>query len=75
MLMPWCSGICWVKGTMSLSVTVKVPLKPQNVMYAGLQQTTDMETAFIKRLNLRKAGVRRGKGGERVSPIKYILTL
>jgi arginase len=36
--------------------TVKVPVKPENVMYAGLQQTTDMETAFIKRLNLRKAG-------------------
>ena len=35
---------------------VKRPIKPRNVMYAGLQETSDMETAFIERLGLRKAG-------------------
>ncbi|RMO77663.1 Arginase/agmatinase/formiminoglutamase [Pseudomonas syringae pv. primulae] len=35
---------------------LKRPIKPANVMYAGLQETQAMETAFIKRLGLRSAG-------------------
>lgn len=35
---------------------VKRPIKPANVMYAGLQETMDVETALIKRLGLRSAG-------------------
>ncbi|RMV71897.1 Arginase/agmatinase/formiminoglutamase [Pseudomonas caricapapayae] len=35
---------------------VKRPIKPANVMYAGLQDTLEAETAFIKRLGLRSAG-------------------
>ncbi|MFA1029219.1 Arginase/agmatinase/formiminoglutamase [Pseudomonas syringae pv. helianthi] len=35
---------------------VKCPIKPANVMYAGLQDTLEAETAFIKRLGLRSAG-------------------
>lgn len=34
---------------------VKRPLKPQNVMYAGLQETMPVETALIERLGLSKA--------------------
>ena len=33
-----------------------MPIKPQNVMYAGLQETLDVETAFLERHGLRKAG-------------------
>lgn len=35
---------------------VKRPLKPENVMFAGLQPTLDVETAFITRLGLKHAG-------------------
>jgi arginase len=34
---------------------VKKPIKPTHVMYAGLQQTMDVETELIKRLGLRYA--------------------
>ncbi|RMS31993.1 arginase family protein [Pseudomonas ficuserectae] len=34
---------------------VKRPIKPANVMYAGLQETLEVESAFIKRLGLRSA--------------------
>jgi arginase len=44
------------EGDREFAGTVKVSLKPQNVMFAGLQPTTVMETEFIERLNLRKAG-------------------
>lgn len=35
---------------------VKRPIKPENIMYAGLQQTLEFETAMIQRLGLRSAG-------------------
>lgn len=43
-------------GDEDFSSAVKLPLKPQNVMYAGLQQTLPMETELIARLGLAKAG-------------------
>lgn len=43
------------EGDPDFARAVKRPLKPANVMYAGLQQTKDVETATIKRLGLRSA--------------------
>ena len=43
------------EGDRDFLASVNVPVKPENVMYAGLGKTSDMETAFIQRLNLRKA--------------------
>lgn len=43
-------------GDPELAAQVKEPIKPQNIMYAGLQETSEMETAFIKEHGLRKAG-------------------
>ncbi|QOL13457.1 arginase family protein [Dickeya dianthicola] len=44
------------EGDHEFADTVEVPVKPENVMFAGLGPTTDMETKFIKRLDLKKAG-------------------
>lgn len=44
------------EGDREFGAHVRIPVKPENVMYAGLQQTSDMETEFINRLNLRRAG-------------------
>ncbi|CAM2187513.1 Arginase family protein [Paraburkholderia sacchari] len=44
------------EGDREFADTVKIPVKPVNVMFAGLGPTTDMETEFIKRLNLKKVG-------------------
>ncbi len=43
------------EGDPDFAQAVKRPLKPANVMYAGLQETMDVETATIKRLGLRSA--------------------
>ncbi|CAM3232272.1 arginase [Pseudomonas floridensis] len=43
------------EGDADFVSAVKRPIKPANVMYAGLQETQDVETAFIKRLGLRSA--------------------
>ncbi|MCD5990310.1 arginase family protein [Pseudomonas sp. CDFA 553] len=43
------------EGDPDFARAVKRPLKPANVMYAGLQETMDVETATIKRLGLRSA--------------------
>ncbi|WP_439879023.1 arginase family protein [Pseudomonas prosekii] len=43
------------EGDAEFADAVKRPLKPQNVMYAGLQATTAVETAMIERLGLSKA--------------------
>lgn len=43
-------------GDAQFSSVVKQPLKPQNVMYAGLMETSDGEAAFIKKLGLKQAG-------------------
>lgn len=43
------------EGDPSFSAEVQVPVKPKNVMYAGLQKTTAEETEIISRLNLRQA--------------------
>lgn len=43
------------EGDEDFASTVKRPLKPANVMYAGLQETMDVETATIERLGLRSA--------------------
>jgi arginase len=43
------------EGDPEFASAVKRPLKPANVMYAGLMKTTDVETASIKRLGLRSA--------------------
>ncbi|RMN79532.1 Arginase/agmatinase/formiminoglutamase [Pseudomonas cannabina] len=44
------------EGDADFVAAVKRPIKPANVMYAGLQETQAMETAFIQRLGLRSAG-------------------
>ncbi|ELS43244.1 arginase family protein [Pseudomonas syringae] len=44
------------EGDKDFVEAVKRPIKPANVMYAGLQETLEVETAFIKRLRLRSAG-------------------
>jgi arginase len=44
------------EGDEQFAGTVKRPLKPQNVMYAGLKETSASESAFIERLGLAKAG-------------------
>ncbi|HSV53067.1 MAG TPA: arginase family protein [Burkholderiaceae bacterium] len=44
------------EGDRDFAGAVKMPIKPQNVMYAGLQETQEVETAFIERHGLRKAG-------------------
>lgn len=43
------------EGDSDFVAKVKIPIKPQNVMYAGLQKISNFETAFIERLNLRHA--------------------
>jgi arginase len=43
------------EGDQDFASAVKMPIKPQNVMYAGLEETLEVETAFIKRHGLRKA--------------------
>ncbi|WP_025992886.1 arginase family protein [Pseudomonas viridiflava] len=43
------------EGDAAFVEAVKRPIKPDNLMYAGLQETTDVETAFIKRRGLRSA--------------------
>lgn len=43
------------EGDSDFASAVKRPLKPANVMYAGLQETMDVETATMKRLGLRSA--------------------
>ncbi|MHC8306376.1 arginase family protein [Pseudomonas sp. PB3P13] len=43
------------EGDAEFADAVKRPLKPQNVMYVGLQATTPVETALIERLGLSKA--------------------
>lgn len=44
------------EGDREFGEYVRVPVKPENVMYAGLQQTSDTETEFISRLKLHRAG-------------------
>ncbi|XAH23226.1 arginase family protein [Xylophilus sp. GW821-FHT01B05] len=44
------------EGDSDFASAVKLPLKPQNVMYAGLQQTLPGERAFIERHGLKQAG-------------------
>jgi arginase len=44
------------EGDRAFADTVRLPLKPANVMYAGLQQTLPVETATLRRLGLRSAG-------------------
>lgn len=44
------------EGDRDFADAVPVPLKPSNVMYAGLQQTLAVETATLQRLGLRSAG-------------------
>lgn len=43
------------EGDPDFARAVKRPLKPANIMYAGLQETMDVETVTIKRLGLRSA--------------------
>lgn len=43
------------EGDEDFASAVKLPLKPSNVMYAGLQETMGVETAMIERLGLRSA--------------------
>lgn len=43
------------EGDADFVKAVKRPLKPTNVMYAGLQETLEFETAMITRLGLRSA--------------------
>lgn len=43
------------EGDQDFASAVKRPIKPENVMYAGLQETMDVETATIERLGLRRA--------------------
>ncbi|MFP3516941.1 arginase family protein [Pseudomonas sp. SIMBA_077] len=43
------------EGDEDFASVVKRPLKPANVMYAGLQETLEVETAIINRLGLRSA--------------------
>lgn len=42
-------------GDGDFASAVKRPIKPANVMYAGLQETLDVETDLIRRLGLRSA--------------------
>ncbi|WP_449433356.1 arginase family protein [Pseudomonas putida] len=44
------------EGDRDFADAVPVPLKPSNVMYAGLQQTLAVETVTLQRLGLRSAG-------------------
>ncbi|NIE73082.1 arginase family protein [Pantoea sp. Ap-967] len=44
------------EGDGEFAGAVQRPLKPANVMYAGLQQTLPAETATLRRLGLRSAG-------------------
>lgn len=44
------------EGDADFVAAVKRPIKPANVMYAGLQETQALETAVIQRLGLRSAG-------------------
>lgn len=43
------------EGDAELAAEVPVKVKPANVMFAGLQETTEHETAMIARLGLRRA--------------------
>ncbi|WP_419710510.1 arginase family protein [Pseudomonas sp. NFX224] len=43
------------EGDEDFASAVKQPIKPANVMYAGLQETMGVETAMIERLGLRSA--------------------
>lgn len=43
------------QGDEQFASTVSRPLKPQNVMYAGLKETSEGETAFIQRFGLKHA--------------------
>ena len=43
------------EGDPDVSAEVKVPLKPERVMFAGLQETSPRETEILDRLGLRKA--------------------
>lgn len=44
------------EGDPEFAATVKLPIKPQMVMYGGLQQMSSDEDKIINRLKLRKAG-------------------
>jgi len=44
------------EGDPAFTEAVRMPLKPANVMYAGLQQTLPVETTTLRRLGLRSAG-------------------
>lgn len=44
------------EGDPDFAQAVKRPVKPANVMYAGLQETLGVESALIARLGLRSAG-------------------
>ncbi|WP_426076293.1 arginase family protein [Janthinobacterium sp. PSPC3-1] len=44
------------QGDADFTAAVSLPLLPQQVMYAGLQQTTGVETQFIERLGLHAIG-------------------
>lgn len=44
------------EGDRAFAEAVQRPLKPANVMYAGLQQTLPVEAATLQRLGLRSAG-------------------
>lgn len=44
------------EGDRDFASHVKVPLKPELVMYGGLQETTEQEKEIINRLNIRRAG-------------------
>lgn len=44
------------EGDAEFADQVPVKLKPENVMFAGLQETTEHETAMIERLGIRSAG-------------------
>ena len=46
------------EGDASFSAEVGVPLKPECVMYAGLQETSPQVTAILDRLKLGQAGAR-----------------
>ncbi|MGL5435843.1 MAG: arginase family protein [Lachnospiraceae bacterium] len=44
------------EGDREFAAEVKLPLKPDYVMYGGLQEMTPQEKAVVDRLNIRKAG-------------------
>lgn len=46
------------EGSPAFSAMVKCPFTPEFVMYGGLQEVTAREAAIVKRLGIRKAGVR-----------------